>query len=113
MHYQQRDFKIKHILANGQFKPMRHDLSEMKIGLNIVSRDEHVPEAEQCNRTVKERCRSNFAMTPFKKIPKRMVVKLLQNVVFYLNAFPWIDGISDLSPIEIVNGMAVYYNLHF
>ena len=23
---------------------MRHDLSEMKIGLNIVSRDEHVPE---------------------------------------------------------------------
>ena len=47
-HYQQRDFKIRyrHVLADGQFKTMRHDLSEMKIALNIVSRDEHVPEAE-------------------------------------------------------------------
>jgi len=53
-HYQQQDFNIKLILADGQFKPMCHDLSEMRIALNVVSRDEHVPEAERFNRTVKE-----------------------------------------------------------
>ena len=92
---------------------MRHDLSDMHIALNIVSRGEHVPEAERFNRTVKERCRSNFAMILFKRILKRMVVELLHNVVFYLNAIPWIDGISDLSPMTIIQGTIVDYNLHF
>ena len=76
-YYKQQDFTITHILADDQFKSMRHDLSKMRIDLNIVFKDEYEPEAERFNHTVKEQCRRNFAMIPFKNIPKHMVVKLL------------------------------------
>ena len=33
---------------------------------------------------------------------------------FYLNAFPWPDGVSqDLSPTTIVEGFILNFNLHF
>ena len=111
--YLKRDFRIIQILADGQFHPCKHEFAEMKIDLNCVAHDEHVPEAERLNRTVKERCRCNYHMTPFTKIPRRMVIGLIRNVIFYLNAFPHEDGVSaDLSPYTIINGKIVDYNLH-
>ena len=84
--YRKRHFRITEILADGQFKSLKAECADMQINLNCVSKDEHVPEIERLNRTVKERCRCNYHMTPFVKLPKRMVIGLVRNVTFYLNA---------------------------
>ena len=43
-----------------------------------------------------------------------MAIELINNIIFYLNAFPWPEGVSqDLSPINIIEGVALDYKLHF
>jgi hypothetical protein len=55
--YMRRGFIITHLLMDGQFEPLRADIADLKITLNTVSRDAHVPEIERRIRTVKERTR--------------------------------------------------------
>ena len=65
-------------------------------------------------RVLKERARCYWAMLPFEKIPKRMVVHILLTVSFYVNAFAPKSGISDhTSPMTIVEGVKLDYNKHF
>ena len=49
-----RDFEIAHLLMDGQFEPIRGDLSSLGITLNTVANDKHVPEVERYIRTLKE-----------------------------------------------------------
>jgi len=44
--YEARGFRIRHILADGQFEHARKHIEQMGIILNITSCDEHVPEIE-------------------------------------------------------------------
>ena len=53
--YRQRGFRPLYALMDGQFEPLRGDLADMGIQLNIISNDEHVPEIERQIRTLKER----------------------------------------------------------
>ena len=52
--YQCQGFEIVHLLMGGQFEPIFGDLASRGITLNMVANDEHVPEVERCNRTLKE-----------------------------------------------------------
>jgi hypothetical protein len=53
-------------------------------------------------------------MLPFKKIPRMMVVKLVDAVKFYVNAFVLKSGVSQhLSPMTIVEGVTLDYSKHF
>ena len=50
---------------------------------------------------------------PFNKLPARMIIELIYCSVFWLNAFPHEDGVSDtLSPRCIIDGMRIDYNKH-
>eukprot|EP00536_Pseudo-nitzschia_multiseries_P012906 jgi/Psemu1/33464/gm1.33464_g len=114
-YYVKRNFKVIMILADGQFKGLQHSLAKHQITLNIVSKDEHVPEIERYNRTLKERCRCLYSELPFDRLPKQMVVEMVRTIVFYQNAFfPWAGGVSNtIAPTTIVTGMAPDYNCHF
>jgi hypothetical protein len=105
--YLKRGFNITHILADGQFEPLRGDVANLGITLNIVSRDEHVPEIERYIRTVKERTRCVYNTLPFRRIvPSRIIIEMVYSSVFWLNMFPAIDGISKtLSPRSIIVGL--------
>ena len=52
--YMQCGFRIKEVCMDGQFEPMRGDLMEMRVHLNMVSADEHVPKIERYIQMVKE-----------------------------------------------------------
>ena len=52
--YHRRGFKIIHLLMDGQFEPIHGDLSSLRITLNTVANDDHVPEVEWYIRTLKE-----------------------------------------------------------
>jgi hypothetical protein len=53
-------------------------------------------------------------MLPFDNIPRIMIIHLLKTVMFYINAFIWKKGVSPfLSPMTILEGVVLDYNLHF
>ena len=84
---------------DGQFECMRRDQLSMQVLHNTTSRDEHVGDIERFIRTIKERMRCTYTTVPFPQIPSRMIIELGKQVVFWLNAFPALDGISTtLSP---------------
>ena len=111
--YALRGFEVQHVFVDMQFEGLR-DRMQSFVTINVVSKQEHVPEVERYIRVIKERSRATFAMLPFNNIPKKMVISLIRNSVFYINAFPWPQGVSqELSPYTIVEGIVLDYNLHF
>ena len=104
--YTVRGFLVKFNFVDLQFKAIK-DCSNIEGAIvNIVSRDEHVEDIERFIRVLKERARCYWAMLPFAKIPKRMVVHIMLTVSFYVNAFSPKSGISDhMSPMTIVEGV--------
>jgi len=83
--YHGSGFKIKHILGDRQFECIRSHMERQGIDLNITGRDEHVPEIERLICTVKEGARAIVNTLPFEILPHRLIVKILYNVMFWLN----------------------------
>jgi len=64
---------------------------------------EHVSEAEQNIRTIKERTRGIIGTLPFKYIPRRLKMEIIYFIVLWLNAFPVKTGVSSVhSPRELL-----------
>jgi len=103
--YEARGFKIVAVHGDNEF-----DIEAVKTFLlpaivHIYGKDEHVGVIERSVRTVKENCRTMTHNTPYKRVPKLMVMGLVENSMLCLNAFPSIGGISDfMSPSSIVEG---------
>ena len=111
--YTQGGFKVDWMLMDGQFENLQGDIANLGIRLNEVAEDEHVGEIEWYSRTVKERCRSACTALPFKRLTVQMVIELVRRAVFWLNAFPYKNGVSDtMSPCTIITGQHVDYNKH-
>jgi hypothetical protein len=96
-------FAITNPLADCQFEPLCANLAHLEIALNSVSRDEHVPESDWYIWPSKERTHCNFNMSPFKKLPPPIVIKMVYCSVFWLDMFLLADGISKtISPCTLV-----------
>jgi len=65
--------------------PLKDDLD---IDMNYAAAQEHVPEAERNNRTIKERFRAHRSRLPYRKLTKTMVKYLLMESTRKLNFFP-------------------------
>jgi hypothetical protein len=111
--YAVRGFNIKYIMVDIQFKAIK-DRGLLDAIVNVVGKGEHAPAIERFIRVIKERCRCYFAMIPFDNLPRIMVIHLLMTVIFYINSFIWKKGVSPfLSPLTILEGVVLDYNLHF
>ena len=111
--YKQGGFRVRYVLMDNEFQCLEGELRAMGVMLNCVARDEHVPEIERYIRTVKERMRCTYNTVPFQRLPARLVIELGKQSVFWLNAFPAQDGISNtLSPRTIVTGRTIDHNRH-
>jgi len=84
--YQTHGFKIKAILADGQFKHIQQIIEQKGIILNTCAANEHVPEIERYIRTVKDRVRSIATTLPFKRYPPQFIIEMVYNCVFRLNS---------------------------
>jgi hypothetical protein len=72
-----------------------------------------MPEIERYIRTVKERTQCNYNMCPFKKLPSRIIIKMVYCSIFWLNMFPPTDGISTtISPRTLIAGHHLDYTKH-
>ena len=106
--YEQRGFRVTSIMADPEFEPLRTAFPQ----LNTCGADEHVPEIERFIRTVKDCVRSVYHSLPYKYVPRLLLVHLVKAAVFWLNAFPHRDGISDQSPRYIMTGQTLNFQRH-
>jgi hypothetical protein len=81
--YDKRGLHLKTVLLDGEFEAMRGKLAEMGMELNCTSRDEHVPEVERYIRTVKERVRFMVNSSPYKVLPRVMLIEAVKAGVFW------------------------------
>jgi hypothetical protein len=84
--YTQRGFTIQTALMDREFECLRDDLRG--ITLNTTAESEHVPEIERQIRVIKERARAIWITLPFRRVPNRMIVELINFVLLWLNAPP-------------------------
>ena len=111
--YHRQGFEIAHLLMDGQFEPIRGDLSTLGITLNTIANDEHVPKVERYIRTLKERTRATYNTLPFKQMPSRLIIEMVYAANLWLNMFLHPNGISQtMSPRAILMGHCIEYATH-
>jgi hypothetical protein len=90
------------ILADNEFQVLREYLEDEGVHVDIVSKDEHVPEVERQNNVIKERVRAIIQTPPYNKMPKKIHSAVVSYVVYCLNYIPK-EG-QDMSPREMILG---------
>ena len=101
------------IVADNGFAALENndDFLSLEVNLNLTSEDEHEPHIERFIRTLQERCRMCFALLPFTKISKRMVIELVNCQIYWHKFTIPADYISNrLGPAAIVLGRTYDYN---
>ena len=83
-------------MADNQFESIQGDLADIGSLLNIVSTDEHVPEIEWDNRTIKESVKCIYNTLPFKYLPPVSFIEIVHACVFWHNMFALCGSISEL-----------------
>ena len=84
-------------------------------GLNInpTATSENVPDIEWKIRVIKERALSIRIKMPFKRIPKKIKIELINSAVMWINYFPVKSGLSPtFIPHTIVTGTTLYWKKH-
>jgi hypothetical protein len=96
-------------MADHEFEPLR----AWHPTLNTTAANEHVSEIERHIRTIKDSTRSTYRMLPFRHLPRIVLIHLIKNAVFWLNALPTNDGITrTYSPRYVMTGQHVQASKH-
>jgi len=109
--YVKRGFVIGDIEADLEFQMLEDKIPG--VHFNLAAQNDHVSTIEHYIRTMKDRARSCYSWLPFACVPRQIIIHLIYNTVFWLNAFPGNDGISEtISPRYIMTGRHVDYHRH-
>jgi hypothetical protein len=86
---------------------------DLDVDMNFTNAQDHVPEAERNNRTIKERIGAAYHRLPYKAIPRIMINYLAMIQANKLNLFPVKGGVSKYySPRMILNQTNLDYTKH-
>jgi hypothetical protein len=88
--YKSRDFFIESILADHEFEA----LCPWYPNINRAAANKHVPDIKCPIGTIKDSTKSTYRMLPFRRIPRIVLIHLVKNAVFWINAVPTNDGIT-------------------
>ena len=81
--------------------------------MNFTSAQEHVPEAENNNRRIKERVRAAYHNLPYKHLCKTLVIMMVMEGAKKMNFFPANNGVSKYySPRMILLKKNIDYEKH-
>ena len=111
--YATRAWKVVKIHMDMEFACIRELLARCHVQFLIVAEDEHVPEIERYQRTMKEQMCCAYHNTPFVRLPFVMIEEAAYAAVFWWNAIPVLDGISKtLSPRNLILGATLDFTTH-
>ena len=109
--YQWHGFCIATALADPESEPLQATFGD--ISFNFCTQNEHIPEIEWYICMVKDHTQSGYNLIPFECIPCIMLIHLVGNAVFWLNAILPSDGVSEsLSPCYLLTGKHLDYQKH-
>jgi hypothetical protein len=113
-HYNSAGFVIKTIHCNGECCGMMDKVkNNLDVKMNFMNAKDHVPEAEQNNRTSKERIRASYHRLPYKAIPRIVIRHMALNQANQLNLFPVKGGVSSYySPQMLLNQTSLDFMKH-
>ena len=105
---------IKEIHCKGEFPGMMERVNDdLDVNMNFTNAQDHVPEAERNNQTIKERIRAAYHCLWYKALPRIMIRYLAMYQVNQLNLFPVKGGVSAYySPRMILNQKNLDYAKH-
>ena len=104
-------FHVTIILPDNQFETMRGDLADLGAIITVVSCDEHIPEVDQNNHTLKDHIRSTYNIIPFTQVPPVFIVELVYIYIFWSNMFALRSGIfRTQSPSELIINRKLDFN---
>ncbi len=66
------ELPIHTILVDNEFQTLKEEIEEIGVNVNVVAKDEHIPEEERQNRVIKGQARAAVQRLPHKKIPKKI-----------------------------------------
>ena len=99
--YARGGFYIETILMDMEFENDRDLIPQVNI--NTSATNEHVAEVERRIQMIKERCRGVLGILPFKHLPKKLIIGLVQFVTMWNNTFPCSARFSRMwSPQELI-----------
>jgi hypothetical protein len=105
--YERRGFSVKQVGADEELEHL------VNVDFDFAGKDDHEPTIERFIRTIKDSCRSQRNMLPFKYVPKAIIRHLVLNSVFWWNALPGERGPLDTySGHYVLTGVHVDYNQH-
>jgi hypothetical protein len=113
-HYNRAGFVIRRLHCDGEFRGMMEQIEDdLDVKMNFTNAQDHVPEAEQNNQTIKERIRAAYHRLPYKAIPQIMINYLAMIQANQLNLFPVKGGVSKYySSRMILNQTNLDYTKH-
>jgi hypothetical protein len=71
------------MITDNEFQSFKDGIEELGLAVNVVSKNEHVPEVKRQNRVIKERARTIVKTLPYKKISMNMSIALIQYAVVW------------------------------
>ena len=95
--YATRGGIIIHVIGDGTFKCIKHNLSKREIKFTACIAKKHVPQAERCIKDLKNQIRFARMRMPYKKIPKRLVIKLVKLVAILKSSL--VNPADNIRPI--------------
>jgi hypothetical protein len=101
-YYNRAGFTIRTPHCNGEFRGMMEKVTDdLEVNMNFTIAQDHVPESERNNQTIKEMIRAAYHRLPYMAIPRIMIHYLAMIQTNQLNLFPVKGGVSSYySPPE-------------
>jgi hypothetical protein len=98
-------FVITEIHCDGEYRGMMNKVKDnLNVKMNFTNAQDHVPEAERNNWTIKERTQAAYQHLPHEVIPRIMIRYFAMNQANQLHLFPVKGGVSPYySPSMILN----------
>jgi hypothetical protein len=100
--YSARGFKVGEVRCDGEaiIQQSRSLLASMNVGLDVVSKGQHVPKPERMCRVIKERVRAHINTLPF-ILPFKLLKFLVMFCVATINMQPCTNHKDRVSPREL------------
>ena len=113
--YVKADYFVAVVYCDREFKSIIQDAyNRLDVVINCTNTNDHLAEAEQNNRFLKERFRTAFHLLPYKAIPRIMIKSLAFEITKQANYFSVKDGVSSiLSPRQLIDRKSLDYNRDF
>jgi hypothetical protein len=96
-------------MIDNKFSVLNDQIEEEGTRVDVVAKEEHIPEVERQIRVIKERARAVVQTLPYNHMPKKMIIGLIQYTTYWLNNIA--KSGQDNLPRDLILGQKLNYKV--